>query len=778
MNPSRTASGLSRRTRRWAALIAALIMPLSLMSAPAIAQSPTPPTTSTPAATSTTPPSAPDTPTGKALAQAKKDNRRVEIEALRSEKATYYANPDGKTVRMEQHLHPIRVKNAKGDGFTPIDTTLVETGGVIKPKAVKGELTLSAGDDAFVLKSKGGKGSATIGSPGELPKPTLKGSTATYPSLYGKGIDLVVTATATGFKQEIVLRERVTGPVSFRIPTTVPKNLALEEDAAGKPALLSQGKKIADLPPALLLDAVAADLDSDADAGKVGKAAVTLDQSASALVYTPDPAYLADPAVAYPVTLAAFDDDWWEPELGNDTFVNNADYPNGYANSGLDRILVGKSNSGAVRWRSYIRFDEFPADHPIRGATIQNADLVLWNHLSSDCGLFVGSGITAYQVTERWDVSTLTWSSQPRITTTGADTEYAGYASTNCTGAMNYPWDLIHSVDDIVQAWADGEPNYGFQLTAGNESDLTNWRRYRTNEAGGCTTTPRQDCLGTLHPPFLTVDFEPPIPPRRETVVITSREPLTSIPEYEEALTKSIYVPETPESIDSLAMSEELAAATEQHRDGEGSFIGTDNLSPSVPYPGDGDDSDNPDGEDTATPRVRTTEPANDATEVPLDSHVRATFSEQVYGAIISIKSAQGADVQGTTALDSNGEIATFTPTQPLRPGTRYTVDVSEATDSWENEMIPYSWSFRTVDQAAARWTLDEGDGRTAADSSGNNHDASLNDTASWITGKSGNGISNVPSQARTTASAAAVKQGKAVEVVDETTATSITYAQ
>ncbi|MEV0424825.1 hypothetical protein [Streptosporangium canum] len=35
-------------------------------------------------------PSAPATPTGKALAQAKKDNRRVEIEALRSETATYY----------------------------------------------------------------------------------------------------------------------------------------------------------------------------------------------------------------------------------------------------------------------------------------------------------------------------------------------------------------------------------------------------------------------------------------------------------------------------------------------------------------------------------------------------------------------------------------------------------------------------------------------------------------------------------------------------------------
>jgi hypothetical protein len=47
---------------------------------------------------------------------------------------------------------------------------------------------------------------------------------------------------------------------------------------------------------------------------------------------------------------------------------------------------------------------------------------------------------------------------------------------------MNYPWYLIHWMNDIVQAWADGEPNYGFQLTAGDESDLRNWRRYRTEE--------------------------------------------------------------------------------------------------------------------------------------------------------------------------------------------------------------------------------------------------------------------------------------------------------
>ncbi|MFC5815146.1 LamG-like jellyroll fold domain-containing protein [Nonomuraea harbinensis] len=652
-----------------------------MISDPAIAQDPTP---------SRTAASSPLlTPTGIALAQAKKDNRRIEIKSLRSENATYYANPDGKTLRMEQHLQPIRVKNAKGDGFTPIDTTLVEVDGVIKPKAVKGELTLSAGDDAFVLKSKGSKGSATIGSPGKLPKPTIDGSTATYPSLYGNGIDLVVTATATGFKQEIVLRERVTGPVSFRIPTTVPKNLALEEDSAGKPALLSQGKKIADLPAALLLDAVATDLNSDADAGKVGKAAVTLDQSASALVYTPDPDYLADPAVAYPVTLAAFDDDWWEPELGNDTFVNNADYPNGYANSSLDRILVGKSNDGAVRWRSYIRFDEFPADHPIRGATIQNADLVLWNHLSSDCGEFVGSGITAYQVTERWDVSTLTWSSQPRITTTGADTEYAGYAGEFCTGAMNYPWDLIHSVDDIVQAWADGEPNYGFQLTAGNESDLRNWRRYRTNEAGGCTTTPRQDCLGTLHPPILTVDFEPPPPPVVDGFTFMSPDPITSLPTWEEARARSIYEPTGSEQ---TSISNEFAGRIAGQRDGEAFEVRADELD----LPTEGSDGDDGSGEDTRAPQVIAVEPADGEVDVPLDAKLKVTFSEPVDEAAVVLKDAGGADVTATMAYDTTNTTVTVTPAQALEPETTYTAAVSGAIDSAENTMDPYSWSFTT----------------------------------------------------------------------------------
>ncbi|MEO3807320.1 DNRLRE domain-containing protein [Nonomuraea sp. B1E8] len=400
------------------------------MSAPAIAQNPTPPPTP---ASATSPPSTPATPTSKALAQAKKDNRRIEIESMRSEGATFYANPDGKTVRMEMHTQPIRVKHADGKGFTPIDTTLIEADGAIKPKAAHGDLVLSAGQDKTLLKSRAADATAQIGTPSVLPEPRLKGSTATYPDAYGKGRDLVVTANATGFRQRIVIAERPTGPVSFQVPVDLPEGLSFKTNAAGRPIIVGKdGKTLTEVRPTLLQDATAADAGAPIDAGKVGKAAVTLSEDGTSLVFTPDAAFLADPAVTYPVTMAAAADDWWETDTsewhlgGQDTFVNDADYPDSWDNFTLDRILVGKSNDGAVRWRGYLQFPDVPAE--FAGATVENADLILWNYYSNACGERVGSGITARRITSDWEEATLHWNSQPSVTDTGADTEYGAYS--------------------------------------------------------------------------------------------------------------------------------------------------------------------------------------------------------------------------------------------------------------------------------------------------------------------------------------------------------------
>ncbi|MGP3963069.1 DNRLRE domain-containing protein [Nonomuraea sp. 3N208] len=291
----------------------------------------------------------------------------------------------------------------------------------------------------------------------------------------------------------------------------LPKGISFGKNAKGRPTLKSDnGKYSLGIRPAALLDAVAADANADLGAVRVGRAQVSLD--GSALVYSPDPAFLADPATTYPVTMAAVDDDWYECTLGGDpcppgdpmdTYINDVDLTDSWDMHYRDQMWVGKSYASSIakRWRAYIQFPLPQASDPFWGSRIQNADLELWNYLSNDCGEFVGSGITARRVTSDWDHLTLQWSDQPSVTSAGADTEPGAY-SPDCSGSMNYEHDLIHSVDTIVQAWADGETNYGFQLAAGDESELRNWRRYRSRE---------QTSGYPAHGPRLTVDFSIPV---------------------------------------------------------------------------------------------------------------------------------------------------------------------------------------------------------------------------------------------------------------------------
>ncbi|MGV9777735.1 hypothetical protein ACWDS7_37640, partial [Streptosporangium sp. NPDC003464] len=102
-------------------------MLISLAAVPSWAQEPTP--TQAPAETKTPHPSGTssgDKVLDAAKSKAAKSGKRVEIPERNTETTTLYANPDGRTLRLELSTQPVRVKNADGKGFTPIDTTLVE----------------------------------------------------------------------------------------------------------------------------------------------------------------------------------------------------------------------------------------------------------------------------------------------------------------------------------------------------------------------------------------------------------------------------------------------------------------------------------------------------------------------------------------------------------------------------------------------------------------------------------------------------------------------------
>lgn len=696
--------------------------------------------------------------------EARKQNKRIEIPAYRSETSTIYANPDGKTLRLEMNTTPIRVK--RDGSWQPVDTTLVVRDGAVRPRMTTSDLALSDGGDTTLLtaqrtgksalpQSHGKETRTTLSVPRSLPAPKLSGNRAEYSSAYGPGIDLVVTATPTGFRQQIVIRQRPEKPLTFRIPLDPPKGFSLST-TGGKTALFRDGgkgkKKIADISLRLMLDAVAARPDSGPDEGRVGRAKTTVQATSGqpTLVLAPDPAFLADPAVSYPVTLAAADSDWWEPEEDYtvDTFVNDAGFPTSIDNQWLDRILVGNSNSGTVRWRSYLRFEDIPADSLLRGGTVTNADLVLWNHLSNDCGETIGSGITARRITSDWSPDTLTWDDQPSVTSASANTEYGAY-SPNCTSASwaAKEWDLIHSVNGIVQAWADGEPNYGFRLTAGSESDSTNWRRYRSTEYETCRNGTA--CQERPHQPLLFVDFEPRMVTTARGFYVPGPTEGTGQPTDEEVAGHYVDRADNP-TIPALDGDQ----ARELREDAKSTFIQDADFGFYPPEEItreewlaelDLEDETAEVETDTTPPIVVSTDPVANATGVALSTTVGATFDEPIATPTFVLKDAAGAAVAGS--LTAKGFSLSFVPGQPLASNMTYTAEVSAAIDVDGNIQAGlHSWTFTTghtappVNGLVAAYGMNDGAGVSVADASGKGNDGTGRDT-SWTAGKYGQGL-------------------------------------
>ncbi|CAM5236505.1 LamG domain-containing protein OS=Streptomyces alboniger OX=132473 GN=CP975_29470 PE=4 SV=1 [Streptomyces alboniger] len=138
-----------------------------------------------------------------AQAEAARSGEKVEVSALRDERATTVANPDG-TFTTTEYVQPIRTRV---DGkWTPIDTTLVErANGTYAPKAAVSAMSFSGGGDTtFAEIDKDGR-SLSLDWPHELPRPEISGSTATYTDVF-EGVDLKVTAAAEGFSHVLVVK--------------------------------------------------------------------------------------------------------------------------------------------------------------------------------------------------------------------------------------------------------------------------------------------------------------------------------------------------------------------------------------------------------------------------------------------------------------------------------------------------------------------------------------------------------------------------------------------
>ncbi|MFD5681003.1 DNRLRE domain-containing protein [Streptomyces bacillaris] len=403
---------------------------------------------------------------------ARLQDRRIEILDERTDSTSSYALPDGSTA-VTSHTGPIRVKDAEGD-WQPVDTSLVDTGKEIRPKAAAAEVTLSdGGGDAPLVQVKRGKHALGIGWSGKLPKPELDGSTATYRDAVSGGGDLVVTALKEGFSHSVVLHEPPKGPVEYRIPVEA-TGLELSETADKRMRWLdAKGTAKASAPAPVMWDSSFDRASGDAEhmAPVDVEIEAAEDGEGQVLVLRPDPKFLNDPKLTYPVTV-----DPTDSLMGpvTDTWIQYDDYLT--SQRGSTELKAG-TYDGAEKARSFLLFktDKY------KGRTVTSASLRLYSYYSSTCNTN-NSGNEVRRITAAWDPSALTWAKQPTTTTAGAVVNKAakGYGSGCPAGHVS--WD----VKPIVQAWADGQANHGVRIAAVNESDVLTWRRYHSaNQTDG-----------------------------------------------------------------------------------------------------------------------------------------------------------------------------------------------------------------------------------------------------------------------------------------------------
>ncbi|MEU8267178.1 DNRLRE domain-containing protein [Sphaerisporangium sp. NPDC049002] len=384
---------------------------------------------------------------------------------------------------------------------------------MLRPKVAKGGVEFSAGgqDRPFASLEREKGQSFSLDWPESLPKPVVTGDVATYGDAAGPGADLVVRALPTGFRHDVVLRSKPSGPTEFRLPVQT-DGLKFSASTNGRLRLSdSSGKTIAQAPAPLMLDSSPQTASKDGKTptqhrlGKISTRVIT-EAGKQILVLEPDAKFLADPATKYPVTV----DPTTTLTLLSDTYVHSKptyswggyDEPNATLLKVGGESTVRTSGDKAIEYyRALLKFDTAP----IAGRAIGDARLDLWATETLGCNFWL-NGLKVSRLTSAWQPGAVDWTHMPGVDETGSQLQL-------CPSNWSDPKPFTWSVTTIASSWAGGAPNHGLQIRGVNES--MTWGQNGTALFHSAETT------GTgAKPPKLTVTYM--LPPEIPTVTAES----------------------------------------------------------------------------------------------------------------------------------------------------------------------------------------------------------------------------------------------------------------
>jgi RHS repeat-associated protein len=414
------------------------------------------------------------TPTPKAPSFDKGRSTPVDAETTSTRKV--FANPDG-TRTAELATHPVRFKDPAG-AWADIDLALaVGPDGTSAPKAASVSVRFGARADGPVATLVTPAGAVALRHPGAAAvAPVTDKDHATYAKALAGGRDLVLAATAEGFKESVIL-PGASAPASYSEELVLPAGLGARQGPGGVELVDAAGAVVATYANGTAHDAA---FPANGPDGLTPVVVTLADAKAEASVATVavsiDPAWLAGAGRAFPVTVdPSLVNTTAAAQSGQDTWVQNGANANVVLGAS-PYLFAGTSDGGVTLNRTLLSFDL--GTTPATDVVVTSAKVTIWNYYSTICNpapvMLQGAGAA-------WSQATTTWANQPvaDINSPKTNGPAASKGATGCAAGYD-----DYDVTGQAQRWMNlASPNYGLLLTT-SESLSSAIRGWYPAEAG------------------------------------------------------------------------------------------------------------------------------------------------------------------------------------------------------------------------------------------------------------------------------------------------------
>ena len=409
---------------------------------------------------------------------------RIEVVSERTEYSELFVDPSGGRTLVASVV-PQRARRRDGT-WGAIDTTLQEVDGAIAPVGTAADVRFSTGGDGpFVTLTRDGHQLA-LSWPTPLPTPTLSGDSATYASVL-PDVDLVVTATATGFTHQLVVKNAraAANPAVRRASYRIGGDARVTSTPEGGLVAEADGVRIATAEPALMWDTAAAAqprVHGDMATATLRQARVDSAIGDQQLILTPAASMLDDPAARFPLVI----DPLWVVGQNQWAYAS-ADNQNGPTTDShigpgdpspaAAALRVGNDPDSSHQYRSFMRFPiSGIAGKQILAAKIAGVADHTWKCGSNRPTYFYRSAAIAATPRQAWPGPAL----QLLL---GNNNVHANEASCN---EPNMPFEVSTGtlIDDLQASANAGAGSYFIAISAGentgglNETIQERYARY------------------------------------------------------------------------------------------------------------------------------------------------------------------------------------------------------------------------------------------------------------------------------------------------------------